>query len=463
MFGSRGATDQELKEKNANAVAFIGDSPVSSQDFEKAINEIMSRVDIQKAGGRLSPDLQELIQYNALNQVVNNAVLLNGAKDAKIRVNSYEMDQAIQGVLVQYDIRDEKALKKQLKQNKIDFDDFENSLEESVKLQKFVESLKAGVTVSNADVENEYSEVHVRHILLRVTKPSEEGEKEGLAQGVYEKLTQGMPFEEGVEKFSEDIGTRARQGDIGWVSFGATVPSFEEVAFTLEPGKISRPVKTVFGYHIIQVLEKRKKPRPANLNYETEKVRILEKKQGSAVQAYIQQYLLAHPLNINYPPVSAYKAKMEGDYQKALGEYQLMISRNTYNPVPHYFIGQIYMLLKDTDAAISELKKGEVKMDLSQQVVLPELYLTLGDLYEKKNDRAAMEAAYRKAFENVKLNEPLLAQLLPVLAKKNMSGLHAEAEAALNVLKKSKTDKEKVMEMIKEDVAKKAPDTKKGK
>jgi peptidyl-prolyl cis-trans isomerase C len=96
-------------------------------------------------------------------------------------------------------------------------------------------------------------EVHARHILL----PTEEE-----AKAVKAELDKGADFAELAKKKSKDPGA-ADGGDLGFFTKEQMVPEFSAVAFALEPGKISDPVKTQFGWHIIKVEEKRdRKPPP---------------------------------------------------------------------------------------------------------------------------------------------------------------------------------------------------------
>src|SRR4030088_3188065 len=95
-------------------------------------------------------------------------------------------------------------------------------------------------------------EVHARHILV---------ETEDEAKAVAEELKKGADFAELAKKKSKDPGA-SDGGDLGFFTKDQMVPEFSNVAFTLEPGKISDPVKSQFGWHIIKVEEKRTRKAP---------------------------------------------------------------------------------------------------------------------------------------------------------------------------------------------------------
>jgi peptidyl-prolyl cis-trans isomerase C len=95
-------------------------------------------------------------------------------------------------------------------------------------------------------------EVHARHILV---------ESEDEAKAVAEELKKGADFAELAKKKSKDPGA-SDGGDLGFFTKDQMVPEFSAVAFTLEPGKISDPVKSQFGWHIIKVEEKRNRKAP---------------------------------------------------------------------------------------------------------------------------------------------------------------------------------------------------------
>src|SRR5215469_12012483 len=95
-------------------------------------------------------------------------------------------------------------------------------------------------------------EVHARHILV---------ETEDEAKAVKAELDKGADFAELAKKKSKDPGA-SDGGDLGFFTKDQMVPEFSAVAFSLEPGKISDPVKTQFGWHIIKVEEKRNRKAP---------------------------------------------------------------------------------------------------------------------------------------------------------------------------------------------------------
>lgn len=95
-------------------------------------------------------------------------------------------------------------------------------------------------------------EVHARHILV---------ETEDEAKAVKGELDKGADFAELAKKKSKDPGA-ADGGDLGFFTKDQMVPEFSKVAFSLDPGKISDPVKSQFGWHIIKVEEKRNRKPP---------------------------------------------------------------------------------------------------------------------------------------------------------------------------------------------------------
>jgi peptidyl-prolyl cis-trans isomerase C len=95
-------------------------------------------------------------------------------------------------------------------------------------------------------------EVHARHILV---------ESEDQAKAIEAELKKGADFAELAKSKSKDPGA-SDGGDLGFFTKDQMVPEFANVAFSLEPGKISDPVKTQFGWHIIKVEEKRNRKAP---------------------------------------------------------------------------------------------------------------------------------------------------------------------------------------------------------
>ncbi len=104
--------------------------------------------------------------------------------------------------------------------------------------------------------------VKARHILIRIPKHAnkqqiEKAKKE--AEKIYTMLKNGANFSKLAKKYSQDPGSSERGGELGYFPKGRMVPSFEKVAFSLKPGQISKPFRTVFGYEIVQVEAKRPK------------------------------------------------------------------------------------------------------------------------------------------------------------------------------------------------------------
>jgi peptidyl-prolyl cis-trans isomerase SurA len=99
--------------------------------------------------------------------------------------------------------------------------------------------------------------VKVAHIMIREGENAQDSSAQQKAQQIYEQLQQGEDWNELAERFSDDVTTRSSGGELPFFGTGNMIESFEDAAFALKnPGDISAPVKTRFGWHVIKLLER---------------------------------------------------------------------------------------------------------------------------------------------------------------------------------------------------------------
>ena len=126
--------------------------------------------------------------------------------------------------------------------------------EKGIDIVRLVER-RAARTGASSDVVK-ITQTHVRHILLRV---GEGGSEEQIRQKLLDiaaQIEKGGDFAQFARTYSQD-GSAQNGGDLGWINPGETVPEFERVMDQLKDGQISSPIRTEFGYHLIQVLARR--------------------------------------------------------------------------------------------------------------------------------------------------------------------------------------------------------------
>ncbi|TAH45809.1 MAG: molecular chaperone SurA [Betaproteobacteria bacterium] len=99
-------------------------------------------------------------------------------------------------------------------------------------------------------------QTRVRHILIKTSEVLSDADAEARLRGLRERIVNGADFGELAKASSADLSA-AKGGDLGWVNPGDTVPEFERAMNALKPGDVSPPVRSPFGWHLIQVLERR--------------------------------------------------------------------------------------------------------------------------------------------------------------------------------------------------------------
>src|SRR6201996_597269 len=135
-------------------------------------------------------------------------------------------------------------------------------------------------------------QVKVRHILISVPKGADaktDAAAKAKAEDVLKQLRAGGNWAELAKKYSDDPGSKEQGGELGMLQHGVTVPEFDKAAFSLNPGQISDPIKTQFGYHVIQTEEKQTAhTKSFNEVRGTILATMVRDKEAQAAQAYAQ-------------------------------------------------------------------------------------------------------------------------------------------------------------------------------
>jgi len=147
--------------------------------------------------------------------------------------------------------------------------EFKDDMRKQLIVEKLKQQKFGDMKVSAVDVRNFYDtykdsipqvpeEVTLSHIFI-VPKPSEKARDQAysLAKSLLDSLRSGADFAALAKKYSQDPGSASSGGDLGWAKRGQFVPEFEHAVFDLKPSEISDIVETQFGFHIIQLLDRR--------------------------------------------------------------------------------------------------------------------------------------------------------------------------------------------------------------
>lgn len=132
------------------------------------------------------------------------------------------------------------------------------------------------------------SQTRARHILIKTSEVVSDAEARRRLTSLKERLDNGGNFEELARSNSQDLSA-AKGGDLGWLYPGDTVPEFEKVMNALEPGKVSEPVQSPFGWHLIQVVERRVEDVSTERQRAAARMALRERKAEEVYQDWVRQ------------------------------------------------------------------------------------------------------------------------------------------------------------------------------
>lgn len=274
-------------QRGTGIAATVNGEVIYASQLDREIAAIVRQyqIDLKSEQGRKQ---KSEIARVILDQMIEQRLILQQARRLDVPATDAQIDQSLADIKANFP--SEAEFNFALEQRGLTLADLRDRLRTNLTVQN-LQAKVSSPAVSDAEIQNYYQEhraeydqpeqIHVRHILV---------ESEAEARLVLARLNRGEKFEQIAQALSKDPGSKEQGGDLGWIRQGQLVPEFEKAAFALQPGQLSPAVKTQYGYHVIQLLE-RKAARPSTLDQVREQVRrqLLARKQEAAFQNWLKQ------------------------------------------------------------------------------------------------------------------------------------------------------------------------------
>ncbi len=312
----------------AGAIAVVGDKEITKAEYDRLLASAEKSYEAQEqefpAAG--TPEFAEL-RSAIVRSLVEQAQFDIAAKEFDVSVTDAEVDQRLDELKEQYFQGDEQMYKDELEAQGLTEEQVRSDLRTQVLSEKVLEKVTSQVKVSDDDVQKYYDDNgaqfetpasrEVRHILVK---------KKARADELHAQLEGGADFAKLARQFSTDSASTKDGGKFS-AQQGATVAPFDKVAFELDTGELSEPVKTQFGWHIIEAVGDIEEKSTQDLSEVEEEIRstLLEEKKNTRANEWIEELRVRFEDQTGYapgfePPSPAETATGESDSEIGTGE-----------------------------------------------------------------------------------------------------------------------------------------------
>ena len=274
----------------SDAIAVVSGQQIPREQFDALLEQTKAGYkqqgrDVPKAG---TPEYTTL-KTNIVQYLVQRAQFEEKAKELDITISDKQIDDELAKIKKDFFQGSDAKMQAQLKKQNITLDSLKRDIRAKLIQEKLYAKVTGDVTVTDKDIRDYYDQHKdtygqpesrdVRHILV---------DKKALADDLYAQLKGGASFAQLAKKYSKDPGSAAQGGKLT-VSKGQTVPEFDKLAFELKTGELGQPVKTQYGWHIIEALSavKPAKTQPYDQVKDQIKAQLLETKKSDAMTKWV--------------------------------------------------------------------------------------------------------------------------------------------------------------------------------
>lgn len=251
---------QSFLDSIPDIIATVNGVPLEADRFREEIARIAAR------GAQIPPERLERLQKTILQRHIEELLLEQEIERLGVAVTPEEIDAEFDSYKQRF--RTEEQFENYLKHGKVTAEQIRERMQAKRALEKLIDKT-ADMAVSKAEAKDFYEQnerfymdkegVRASHILIKVAEDASDEQVAEARKKVREALAllkEGKAFEEVAKQISEGPSA-PKGGELGFFGRGQMVKEFEDVAFSMEAGQVSDPVRTRFGFHIIKVIEKR--------------------------------------------------------------------------------------------------------------------------------------------------------------------------------------------------------------
>jgi parvulin-like peptidyl-prolyl isomerase len=275
----------------ADAVAVVGDTEVPKSEFDALIAQAkrsykQQKREFPKAG---TPEYATL-KNQAVAFLVQRAQFEQQAEELDVEISDKQVDARLEQIKKQYFGGDQKRYDAQLKEQGLTEDQVRRDIRAQLLQEELSKKVTGGVKVTDAEIKSYYEKNKeqygqpesrdVRHILVPTKKQ---------AQQLHTQLQAGGNFAALARRHSKDPGSKKQGGKLT-VAKGQTVPPFDKAAFELKKGALSPPIKTQYGWHLIEPLSAIKPAKTTPLKEVKESIRqqLLQTKKNERMTKWVE-------------------------------------------------------------------------------------------------------------------------------------------------------------------------------
>ena len=320
-----GDDESESSDVPADAIAVVGDREIPKSEYDRLLSQAQATYEAREqefpeAG---TPEFAQL--RNALvRSLVEQAQFEIAAEELGVTVSDADLEKRLDELKEQFFGGDQQAYEKELENQGLTEEQVLKDLRARMISEKVFEDVTSEVQVADEDVQAYFEENEaqfeqpasrdVRHIVV---------ESKAKADQIHRQLENGGNFAKLAKQFSTDTGSKDQGGKLT-AQQGASVAPFDKVAFNLDTGELSQPVKTQFGWHIIEAVGDVVPASTQELSEVEEQISttLLEEKKNQRISQWVEELQARFADQISYapgfePPPEAETTSGQSDTQTA--------------------------------------------------------------------------------------------------------------------------------------------------
>jgi parvulin-like peptidyl-prolyl isomerase len=300
-----GGEDSSSADVPEGAIAVVGDKTVTKEEFDQLIEQQKKTAESQKQDfPEVGTPEYEALKANVVKGLIAQREWELEGESMGIKVTDQEIETQLNQKKEQFGLTDEQKYQAELAKAGITDAQVRDQVRTEILTNKIYEAVIKKVTVTDADVQAYYDQNaakyqqpasrEVRHILVKT---------EAQAQKLHHQIQSGADFAKLAKKYTQDEASKADGGKFTALE-GRTVGPFDDFIFSAKTGELSDPIKTEFGWHIIEVLSAIKPPTTTPLDQakDTIETTLLQTKQNAAMRAWIASLPTKYADDITYAP-----------------------------------------------------------------------------------------------------------------------------------------------------------------